>query len=180
MPKWLGSTLNPDIIVPRVDQWKAQWHRVIRWHRRIADVQAKSASTELDVNDIDFVIAFFQNCYHLRDWLKACRPDLSSQLDLLFSDNFEMAACRDICNGFKHKTLNNRPLDADFTLYREYDYFAKIEGSQSPIKYRAAFADGDDVRNFDIFALAQRCFQLWEQFISNALNYSAADVSSFL
>src|SRR5437660_5290964 len=145
MPEWMGSTLNPDILMPRVDQWKAQWHRTIRWHTRVVDIRHKSRSAELDVNDIDFVIAFFQNCYHLRDWVQSSRPDLSDQLASLFS-NFEMAACRDICNGFKHKQLNRPSLDADFTLYREYDYFAKVQGGEFPHKHRAAFADGDDVR----------------------------------
>jgi hypothetical protein len=181
MPKWLGgSALNPDILLPSAEQWKLQWHRVIRWYKRTSAVKTKSLSAELDVDDIDLVIAFFQNCYHLRDWLRASRPDLSAQIDSLFSHNFEMAACRDICNGFKHKTLNNRPLDADFNLYREYDYFAKIERSGHPIKYRVAFADGDDVRKFDLFELAHGCFQLWDNFIFHDLNYTAADVSSFL
>lgn len=179
MPEWMGSTLNPDIIMPRADQWKAQWHRVIRWQKRLVNIRRKSQLAELDVNDIDFVISFFQNCYQLRDWVQACHPELSNELSALFS-NFEMAACRDICNGFKHKKLTRQSLDSDFTLYRECDYFAKIGDGESPIKYRAAFADGLDVRKFDLFELAERCFQFWQRFVSESLDYCATDVSSFL
>src|SRR6266436_9869758 len=103
MPEWVGgSALNPDIIYSRDKQWKIQWHRVMRWHQRVVDLRPKQ-SIGLDVADIDLVIAFFHNCYHLRDWLCASRPDLTSQINAFYTDTFEMAACRDICNGYKHK-----------------------------------------------------------------------------
>lgn len=171
MPEWFGgSALNPDIIFPRTEQWKLQWHRVTRWHRRVADVRTKGQSVGLDAADMDLVIAFFQNCYHLRDWLRASRPDLSANVDSFFSDTFEMAACRDLCNGYKHKTLARASLDAHFNLYREYDHL----DDSCPIKYRLAF-DGDDIRRFDLFDLAERCLSLCERFILDVFGYTASN-----
>ena len=142
--------------MPRAEQWKLQWDRVERWYSRVKQLRVKSQTKALIMSDIDLVIAFFQNCYHLRDWLQTCRPDCARKLDDLFANNFEMAGCRDICNGFKHKVLTRPSLDADFNLYREYDHFA-AETDSNPIKYRVAFADGNDLRKYDLLDFAEIC-----------------------
>lgn len=166
MPQWLGgSTLEPDILMPRHEQWKLQWHRVIRWHNRINGIKQKCLTEEPNAYDIDDVIAFLQNCYHLRDWLQESRPDCRNKLNALFANNFEMTACRDVCNGFKHKRLNRPSHDAHFNLYREYDHFAG--DSANSVIYRIAFADGNSLRKFDLFSFAERCFRLWEGFIAS-------------
>ncbi len=164
MPKWYGgSTLNPDELVPAARQWAIQWQRLQRWHRRTLQAQEKSRRQELDLEGIDTVIAFFQNAYHLRDWLLASRPDLQSELSILFRNSFEMGACRDICNGFKHKSVNRPSHDPDFNLYRKYDHF-EIEGL-SPVKYRIAFAHGSHIRKFDLFELIASVYQQWKDFL---------------
>jgi hypothetical protein len=132
----------------------------------VNQVKLKSQTSALDRSDIDLVIAFFQNCYHLRDWLQSCRPDCRGEIDALFANNFEMAGCRDLCNGFKHKVLTKASLDADFNLYREYDHFgADADAGHNPIQYRVAFAEGEGLKKYDLFDLAERCFQLWDRFI---------------
>lgn len=73
---------------------------------------------QLTAEDFDTLIAFFQNCYHLRDWLESTRPELRDDISTLFENNFEMRGCRDICHGFKHKDLKRPSLDPDFNLYR--------------------------------------------------------------
>ena len=167
MPTWYGgSTLNPDEIIPREQQWKLQWSRVIRWHQRTSEIAKKSVHTEPDLYDLDVVIAFLQNCYHLRDWIQACRPDLKDKMTDLFSKHFEMRACRDVCNGFKHKALTNPSQDADFNLYREWDPFAAAANpSANSVKYRVAFSDGDDIRKYDLFEFTESCFGLWNNFV---------------
>lgn len=170
MPEWFGgSALNPDIIYPRNEQWKIQWHRVVRWRERVVELRPKQL-VGLDVTDLDLVIAFLQNCYHLRDWLCASRPDLKADVDTFYTDSFEMSACRDVCNGYKHKVLNTPSLDAGFNLYREYDHFDELH----PIKHRIAFANRDGIRQFDLFDLTERCFTLCEQFIHVVLGYKAS------
>src|SRR4029077_15837149 len=117
MPKWYGgSTLNPEELISLGEQWRAQWSRALRWHDRVQRIEKKSRRQELSVGDMDIVVAFFQNCYHVRDWIVASKPSLKSQLDHLFHNHFEMGACRDICNGFKHKAVTNATHDRDFNL----------------------------------------------------------------
>src|SRR6266481_8171915 len=167
MPQWYGgSTLNPDDLIAPPEQWRDQWCRTQRWFASVGTLKRQAAQHELDANDLDTILAFFQNCYHLRDWISASRPDLTNRLDDLFQSYFEMGACRDICNGFKHKRLTRPTHDRDFNLYIEYDYLEIMGGGGSnPIKYCAAFADGEGVRKFDCFELAERCAEAWRLFL---------------
>ncbi len=172
MPRWYGgSTLNPDEGISPARQWIIQWKRCQRWHRRAVEVQKKAHHQEIDSEDIDTVIAFFQNAYHFRDWLLASRPDLGDAVSALFRNSFEMGACRDICNGFKHKSIKHPSHDRDLNLYREYDHF-EIEGL-SPIKHRITFAEGDDIKKFDLFELVSSVHQRWANFLSENTNEMA-------
>lgn len=169
MPKWYGgSTLNPDELIPPREQWRGQWERTLRWFDRVNTSGRKAIEHELDANDMDVNVAFFQNCYHLKDWISVSRPDLAHRIDDLFQNHFEMGACRDICNGFKHKALTRATHDKDFNLYREYDYSEIMSGgTDSAIKYRAAFADGAGVRKLDWFELAENCMKTWQRFLAD-------------
>lgn len=175
MPSWYGgSTLNPDELIPKENQWIAQWYRVTRWFRRCEELKEKSKTNELDADDIDTVIAFFQNCYHLRDWIGASRANLKEKLNALsFRSTVEMKVCRDICNGFKHKALDQKkypPLDPDFNVYCEYDHFlAEADSSANPVLYRIAFSYKGDIRKYDLFDLVERCYRIWENFITQEI-----------
>lgn len=169
MPKWYGGYVLNDS-ESSTEEWKFQWGRVIRWYKRAGQIKVKSetAGAELEADDFDILIAFFQNCYHLRDWLEVSRPDLREKLDDFFEQNFEMKGCRDVCHGFKHKKLTRPSLDADFNIVRIYDYL-EIMGSgpyKNPVKYNIAFADGNDIRKYDLFDFAGKCFNLWKSFLS--------------
>lgn len=169
MPKWYGgSTLNPDEIVNPENQWMDQLFRMRRWYDRVLSLKKKSETEQLTEADIDILIAFFQNCYHLRDWLESSRTELKDEIKKLFDNSFEMRACRDICCGFKHKDLKKPSIDKDFNLYREYDHFADeaYPGKNLEI-YNVAFADGNDIRKFNLFDFVDRCFNHWIDFLHN-------------
>lgn len=147
--------------MPRDQQWKVQWSRVIRGYQRTSEIATKSIHLEPSVYDLDVAIAFLQNCYHLRDWIQACRPDLNGKIAELFPRSFESQGCRDLCHGFKHKSLTNPSLDADFNLYREYDHFAaEANPSLNAVKSRIACSDGNDIRKYDLFEFAESCFRI--------------------
>jgi hypothetical protein len=126
MPKWLGSTLNPDFSIPQEHQWMRQWERVCRWCLRAKDIEKRSNEIALTAEDMDFLIAYFQNCNHLKDWMQSSRPNLMEKLQALIDGNIEMRYCRNICDGFKHKQLDEkRHPDPDFSWFREFDAFEK-------------------------------------------------------
>lgn len=172
MPEWYGgAALGSGLGLPDTDHWKSQWARLQRWHMRVERIRAKSLQNELNAFDLDEVIAYFQNCYHLGDWLKVSRPDLKDSVKTFLENHLELRACRDICNGFKHKVISREPfLDPHFNLIREYDHFlSTTEPDRSPVSYRLGFADGDTLRKFDLFEFSETCFRLWEGFLGKDL-----------
>jgi hypothetical protein len=175
MPEWLGgAALGSGLLMPPSNHWKAQWARVERWHRKVERVRTKAMRADLDAFDLDEVIAYLQNCYHLRDWIEASRPALKAALNDFFQKHFELGACRDVCNGFKHKTIRRPSHDSDFNLYREYDHFLEdAQPGRNPVLYRLSFADGSALRKFDLFEFTDTCFTLWIEFIAKKVEPSA-------
>ncbi len=169
MPKWYGgSTLNPDELVQHNDQWKIQWYRLKRWYDRTQLIRTKCKNEELNLFDIDIIIAFFQNCFHLRDWLLISHPTMDQDIQNLFKNNIEMGACRDICNGFKHKKLSNPTYDADINIYREYDhFFVETPESTNSIFYNIAFSYQDYIKKYEMFDFIDHCYNIWEEFLRN-------------
>jgi hypothetical protein len=47
-----------------------QYKRVKRWHARFAAINNGLEHTKSSDYYADEVYAFFQNCYHLKDWIK--------------------------------------------------------------------------------------------------------------
>lgn len=100
--------------------WEVQLRRIERWHLRAMRV--------LDPNDgvageeaIDFLYAFFQSAYHMRDWLQNSGAASKASLDALMSANHSLQLCRDVCNGSKHFSLDSRRSKTDHIgLMREY------------------------------------------------------------
>ena len=81
-----------------------QLNRVIRWYRRFQQINEgiqKGASFEGQYDDM---LAFFMNCYHLKDWIKNDISDdsLNTVVEDYINQNDCLKLCADICNGAKH------------------------------------------------------------------------------
>jgi hypothetical protein len=108
----------------------------------------------------DFLYAFFQNCYHMRDWL----PDAafpSSDVDAFLDKHIELRVCRDICNLTKHCELTRRPAQGfELCILREYvgagnGWFE--DDSRLIIATRNMTLDAREV--------ASCCLRLWREFL---------------
>ncbi|SOE91787.1 hypothetical protein SAMN05414139_04454 [Burkholderia sp. D7] len=77
---------------------------MLRWRERIWAIDDGRSSAE----QLDFLIAFFVACLHLRDWLKDSGLD-AERLNAMFRKNVELRICRDVANGFKHSHLDRKP-----------------------------------------------------------------------
>jgi hypothetical protein len=166
MPEWYGvSSLNPDQLIPPQSQWILQWQRIERWYSRVQEVQRKSLEQELSLYDQDIVIAFVQNAWHLKDWLLASQTEKENEINEFFHASFEMKACRDICNGFKHKKIGDPSIEANFNFYREYDHFETEKGKK--IKYWIAFEEGGEIRKLDFFNFADDVYKKITDFLDH-------------
>src|SRR5262249_11565420 len=100
--------------------WRSQHDRLKRWSRRLHEFGDDGSFQER----LDFFLAFFLNCYALRDWFINSNSISQIELDNLIQSNEAMRLCRDICNRSKHLTLN-RPASTDpnFSIGSEYDHY---------------------------------------------------------
>ena len=55
------------------------------------------------------MLAFFMNCYHLKDWIKNDISDtsLNAAVEDYINQNACLKLCADICNGAKHLDLTH-------------------------------------------------------------------------
>jgi hypothetical protein len=145
--------------------WLTHYARTLRWYARLQKVRAACGQVGIHQDCEDYIYAFFQNCFHLRDWLLKSRVIHKSQLDQLFESNVELRLCRDICNGTKHMTITRKPsIDADFYTFREYDHLHISSPSDDPHAMEKFMirASGE---KWDAFELADRCMQIWNEFL---------------
>lgn len=145
--------------------WKGQYARVLRWHQRITSLGALDDATPAPFIAFDYLYAFFQNCFHLRDWLKNDGAVSEKSLRSFMSGNIEMAVCRDIANGTKHFRINRPSVDALPSIGREYhppDSIGKRAGTTESyfviLEDRTSHAE---VR-FDLQDLADKCVNSWQ------------------
>ncbi len=114
-----------------------QLARVYRWLHRI---EKQGASDE----DYDDLLAFFLNCWHLKDWIEN-----DSTLSSAVTGNIEREAeayeslqiCADICNRTKHLKLTRPPREGAEVTRK--DIRVTVErGSSAIARYQITDVDG--------------------------------------
>ena len=142
--------------------WRGQYQRLQRWHRLIHQIgRAKSQRKEME-QEHDFLYAYFQNCYHLRDWLRNSNAVTAKALQEFFRLNEPMGVCRDICNGTKHWRIDHPSVDADFSMGREY-VPADCSSERPHVNESWFIISGRN--KYDLFELADTCMALWDSFL---------------
>ena len=154
--------------IHKTEGWEGQWQRAKRWHSRLATVRSRRRKDKSTAEDWDFVHAFFQNCFHLKDWLKNSGAVPGEELNRFINEHVEMKLCRDICNGTKHLRITQESFDADFSLTK--DYVPAIYSSPRPHVNEEWLVRAGNTsvgnRSFDVFELADKCMALWGDFLS--------------
>lgn len=140
----------------RNDGWRGQLDRAARWHKRVVSA-ANTAAPDLE----DFTYTFFQNCYHLREWMLQTGGASQLELDEFFARNIELQVCRDVCNGTKHLNLSHASVDRSFSIGREYT-------PGEPLGFRMFIVAND--QHYDLIHLADRCLMLWQKFTERVRN----------
>ena len=146
----------------QVEGWESQYERMLRWYDRAC----LAAREGRDADEMDFVLVFFQQALHIRDWIHEAVPEARTSLEALFRDNIELRICRDIANGYKHMSLTHKPsVDGAFSIVFEYNPRGTREGDM------VVLAGG---HKFELLNLATRCVSLWRNFVeSNGLQPSS-------
>jgi hypothetical protein len=134
--------------------WRAQQDRVRRWHDRVQAAQAGSQ------DQADYLSAFFENAFHLRDWLLDTGAVTPVQIKALFDGHVQMRLCRDLANAHKHFSLKKPSQSEPPSEVREYVPGNADEGPT------IALSVVSDWKKHDLTALAGEVLRLWDEFIS--------------
>ena len=147
-----------------------QFRRVKRYYERIKEIDRGTPhirSTDDYYRD-DFY-AFFQNCYHLKDWIKndyTLGEGVRNCVENYINQNEDLLLCADICNRKKHLELNRPRSNFDPRFRGRVTKMSLKEPSQEQtisIKFNIDTYDG---QTLDAFELATKCVQAWENFIN--------------
>jgi len=149
----IGLTLQ------QVEGWRGQLARVTRWRQRVVT----AATGEPSADEIDFLLAFFESAYHLRDWLVETGAVSNVEVDGYVASHIELQLCRDIANGFKHHSLRRPSIDAEFAIVNQY-----VPPNERGRRYRLPNGEWTILANgtqFGLVDLSERVLLLWNQFL---------------
>jgi hypothetical protein len=144
--------------------WEQQWKRLGRWFSRFRKTaEGRDHDRESDFYQ-DEAYAFFQNCFHLKDWLKNddASSAAASDVEDFISQSPSLSLCADLANGSKHLKLTTHRVDADTKLGRRH--FDLTLGGGVPriaAKYEVEAAGS----KHDAFKLASACMAEWETYL---------------
>jgi hypothetical protein len=144
--------------------WQSQLDRVRGWYHR-------ALTAEDPTEKYDFLCAFFESAFHLRDWLKNTGKVSEQDLCKLFDVNENMRLCRDLANSHKHYSINNPSQLVPPSEVREY---SPKSGNLTSNVSLVILSDGKKHNAFD---LAKCVMRVWEDFI-NSCNTSQIDNDS--
>jgi hypothetical protein len=107
--------------------------------------------------------SFFQNCWHLKDWIKndisvpyKVRESLEDELKRYP----ELMACADLANATKHLELRNPRTGAK----HDHKNFRLTIGGPSSVEYSINLGDGNHI---DAVQLAKNCVDTWVAIIKS-------------
>src|SRR5439155_17755263 len=89
--------------------YREQYNRMKRWYERFGTLDQGRTHGVDSENYLDEIYAFFQNCYHLKDWIKndmAVAPAIQQSVEGYINGSRPLRLAADICNSLKH--LQNR------------------------------------------------------------------------
>ena len=90
------------------ETWRDQYERMERSHERL--LRTTDSLHHVGSADArDTLFHFFQDAYHLKDWLKNADPPVltnTQAVEHFVNASEAMRICADLCNGQKHSRLN--------------------------------------------------------------------------
>jgi hypothetical protein len=88
-----------------IGDWRQQYERMVRSYQR---VRVPQANTEAYTDDL---YHFFQDCLHLKDWLKndeSVPAGLRARIEGIVNNSEALRIVADVANSTKHFTLSKR------------------------------------------------------------------------
>ncbi len=145
--------------------YKQQLRRLERKYHAL--IQKRGAIEDTNIDEIrDLLLSFFQDCWHLKDWLTNSTRIDQKKLYSFLSNSIEMNMCREICNTAKHLILNRQtPLtQAQLANFRDMGVPLALVREHNPSVDKLTFCFQE---KYDAFELAVRCLALGRELLSS-------------
>ena len=151
-----------------------QFERVKRYYARFQKLSAGRPQDVPSEEYFDEIYAFFQNCYHLKEYLKndpAFTKHSNQDVEDFVNNTPALAICADICNGLKHLILNKPPRSGDIPKISRKNIALSINetiGSNKPteVKIKASIEIDHKGTKLDAFQVATDALRAWSSFIN--------------
>lgn len=146
--------------------WRQQWDRVLRWYWRMEQTATGRIHIMESDHYQDELYAFFQNCWHLKDWVK---NDPSSgvsgdEVETFANGSEPLCWSADLCNGSKHLRLTSPRIDPGIGVGRRHFNLA-LGGGEPSISVSYEVGGGSNKRN--AMELATACLEEWRRFLND-------------
>jgi hypothetical protein len=110
--------------------------------------------------DIDHVFNFFVTAYHVCDYVRVCRPELQSAVNVLVTDQ-DIADCRALCANAKHLRVTKLAQPSSRVVSND----AGAMGEATPVPGDTWLIEVEN-RSADVRELARRVIDKLEAFLS--------------
>jgi hypothetical protein len=143
-----------------------QYDRMKRWYDKFGSLNQGRAHDLASDNYLDDIHAFFQNCYHLKDWIKhdsTVPSAVQNAVELHINSSRALGLCADICNSQKHLILQS-PRSGQSPTFGEKQFNLALGGAGARIslKWEVNTTSG----SIDAFQLATNCIADWDSFLA--------------
>jgi hypothetical protein len=150
--------------------YSVQYDRMQRWHNRFGKLDRGRPHDMPSEDYLDEIYAFFQNCYHLKDWIKndgTVTQNVRDAVETYINSNRSLRLCADICNALKHLSLRNSRSgeEPEFGTKR---FKLNLGRGQPTISLKCEVET--TAGKVDAYQLASDCMDAWKTFLlSNGL-----------
>lgn len=157
--------------------WLDQYERMLRSRKRLADYASGKVENAGSDEVRDMLFHFFQDAYHLKDWLKndpgqtkVNNAAIEAATDAGRGGLIELALTGDLCNGIKHLRLTSaRTGDLATTVTSQsVNIHAGTVGGSTPGWVEHHWTIESDGKQYDAGRLADDICAAWEAWLRGA------------
>lgn len=113
--------------------------------------------------------AFFEICYHLKDWISqdGAYDREIHDIESFINSSAALRICADICNRLKHRTLSKKTRSANLGIFHILQVLSVFpEGGGPPLAAISEARIDTERGPEDIFKLAAECIDEWRRYFA--------------
>ena len=157
-----------------MERYREQLARTRRYYERFKKLNDGKAKEPPSGASMDYSYAFFQHCYHMKDWLRndpAYTFHSDKEIEDHISKSRELSICADICNGSKHLAFDRAPRSGAKPKFGRKIESETTVSTDGKVDYRsfAMFVELEHAgARRDAFQLATAALESWESLLKEA------------